>query len=148
MSFQIKRIYEPARPGDGVRVLVDRLWPRGISKDRAALDTWAKDAAPSIDLRRWFSHSPDRFDAFRTQYLDELDHNKLQHQAAAELLQMGKNDTVTLLYAARDTTRNHAVVLRDYLQQQQRQTAARPLHKSTKEAGLKTGPAKPDAVQP
>jgi uncharacterized protein YeaO (DUF488 family) len=112
MAFQIKRIYDAASPGDGYRALVDRLWPRGVSKDDAQLDEWAKDVAPSRELREWFAHEPSRFEEFATRYRAELDANP----ATASLRQVGAdNDTVTLLFGARDEAANHAVVLRDYL---------------------------------
>lgn len=112
MTFAIKRIYDPAGPDDGYRVLVDRLWPRGVSKTRAALDCWLKDVAPSPSLRTWFDHRPDRFTEFRTRYGAELD----SAPAIARLLELGRaHPTVTLLYGAKDPAINHAVVLADYL---------------------------------
>lgn len=111
--LQIKRIYdEPAR-SDGIRVLVDRLWPRGVSKERAALDIWLKDVAPSPELRVWFGHKPERFKEFTAKYSDELESNP----AIAQLRELLKdNPTVTLLYAAKDLQVNHAIVLRDFLE--------------------------------
>jgi uncharacterized protein YeaO (DUF488 family) len=107
MSFQIKRVYEPAKPSDGIRVLVDRLWPRGVSKAKAKLDHWMKDVAPSPQLRTWFGHKPERFAEFRKRYREELAANP----AVAELRKLGKNRRVTLLYGARDPKINQAVVL-------------------------------------
>lgn len=107
MSFQIKRVYEPAKPSDGIRVLVDRLWPRGVSKARARLDYWMKDIAPSPELRRWFGHKPERFAEFRKRYRKEIAGN----EALAELRKLGKRRRVTLLYGARDTEHNEAAVL-------------------------------------
>ena len=107
MPFQIKRIYEPASAADGARVLVDRLWPRGISKTDARLSEWLKDIAPSPRLRQWFGHDPERFAEFRSRYEKELRDNPL----TPELAGMGKKGVVTLLYAARDPEVNHAVVL-------------------------------------
>jgi uncharacterized protein YeaO (DUF488 family) len=112
MTFQIKRIYEAAKPLDGTRVLVDRLWPRGIKKADAHLDYWMKDVAPSTELRLWFDHDPARFDQFRRRYVAELTGN----QSVAELRKLGKASQVTLLYAARDPKVNHALVLRSLLQ--------------------------------
>jgi uncharacterized protein YeaO (DUF488 family) len=112
MTFQIKRIYEAAKPLDGTRVLVDRLWPRGIKKADAHLDYWMKDVAPSTELRLWFNHDPTRFDQFRRRYVAELTGN----QSVAELRKLGKGSQVTLLYAARDPEINHALVLRSLLQ--------------------------------
>jgi uncharacterized protein YeaO (DUF488 family) len=108
MTLRTKRIYEDPEPDDGYRVLVDRLWPRGVSKDRAALDGWLKEVAPSPELRTWFDHRPDRFAEFARRYTSELDANP----AVAELhALLGAHPTVTLLYGARDAEINHAVVL-------------------------------------
>jgi uncharacterized protein YeaO (DUF488 family) len=110
--IQIKRIYEEPSEDDGYRVLVDRLWPRGVAKERAALDAWAKEAAPSPQLRSWFDHKPERFTEFAERYTAELRENS----AAAELNELAKkHKTVTLLYAAKDPEINHAAVLRDFL---------------------------------
>ena len=104
-SVAIKRAYEPPSPKDGTRILVDRLWPRGLSKAKAALDGWNKDVAPSSALRKWFDHRPERFKEFARRYLAELAHNP----AVGELRALkGK---VTLIYGARDPAVNHAVVL-------------------------------------
>jgi uncharacterized protein YeaO (DUF488 family) len=111
MAFTIKRIYETPSPKDGVRVLVDRLWPRGIKKSDAHLTSWMKDVAPSPELRVWFGHKPERFAEFRERYEAEL----LGNPALAELRKLGKGKTVTLLYAARDPAVNHAVVLQSIL---------------------------------
>ncbi len=111
-KFVIKRIYEPANPNDGYRVLVDRLWPRGVSKERAALDEWAKDIAPSPDLRKWFAHDPAKFAAFTKRYIDEVKQNP---EAAEIISNWRKHDKVTLLYGARDSANNEAEVLRQYL---------------------------------
>jgi uncharacterized protein YeaO (DUF488 family) len=107
MTFQIKRVYEPASPGDGMRVLVDRLWPRGLKKTDARLTSWMKDVAPSPPLRTWFSHDPLRFVEFRRRYTAELKRNP----ALPELRKLGRGRLVTLLYGARDPKINHAVVL-------------------------------------
>ena len=112
MAFTIKRIYDEADPSDGFRVLVDRLWPRGMSKQRAALDLWLKDVAPSPELRAWFDHRADRFREFSARYAAELGTN----QAIAELREIARtNSTVTLLYGARSPEINHAVVLVEFL---------------------------------
>jgi uncharacterized protein YeaO (DUF488 family) len=112
--IQTKRIYEDAGPDDGYRVLVDRLWPRGVSKQRAALDEWARELAPSDELRRWFNHQPDRYPEFRKRYREQLDEQ-------AERLQLlrakAKHENVTLLYAARDRAHNEATVLAEVLQE-------------------------------
>ena len=111
MPFQIKRAYEPPSSSDGSRVLVDRLWPRGIKKSTAALFCWMKDIAPSPALRQWFDHRPDRFEEFRRRYERELSHNAL----VPKLRDLGRNHLVTLVYGARDPLINHARVLRDAL---------------------------------
>lgn len=105
-----KRVYEPSDPSDGVRVLVDRLWPRGLKKADAKIDLWLSEIAPSPELRRWFGHRPDRWEVFRDRYRAELAHNP----AATKLREAGKR-RLTLLYAAKDETHNHARVLLDYL---------------------------------
>jgi uncharacterized protein YeaO (DUF488 family) len=107
MTFQIKRVYEPAKSSDGIRVLVDRLWPRGIKKSDARLDHWMKDVAPSPRLRLWFDHKPERFTEFSKRYKKEL----VGNPAVPELRKLGKGALVTLLYGARDPQVNHAVVL-------------------------------------
>lgn len=112
-KFTTKRIYEAAEPDDGYRVLVDRLWPRGVSKERAALDEWAKDIAPSTELRKWFSHDPAKYAEFTKRYIDEVKNNP---EAPAVVATWQKHDVVTLLYGARDTSDNEAVVLKDYLE--------------------------------
>jgi uncharacterized protein YeaO (DUF488 family) len=107
MTFQIKRVYEPMSPSDGTRVLVDRLWPRGVKKSDARVALWLKDVAPSPQLRIWFHHDPARFAEFRRRYTGELKGNP----AVAELRKLGKSKRVTLLYAAHDPRVNHALVL-------------------------------------
>ncbi len=112
MSLRLKRAYDPPAPGDGTRVLVDRLWPRGLKKQDAAIDLWLKDVAPTPDLRKWFGHDPRRWAEFRGRYRAELETNA----AAASLREEARSRIVTLLYAARDTEHNHAIVLRDFLE--------------------------------
>jgi len=107
----IKRIYEPPSPADGRRILVDRLWPRGVSKARAELDAWMKDVGPTTELRRWFDHQPERWSEFRRRYTDELKSNP----AFSALREMAAAGPVTLLYAARDAAHNEAVVLAERL---------------------------------
>lgn len=112
LDVRVKRAYEPAKDGDGYRVLVDRLWPRGVSKERARLDEWAKELAPSGELRIWFGHEPDRFDGFRSRYVAELrDHR----DGLSELRRRARTGPVTLVHAARDSEHNGAVVLADVL---------------------------------
>ena len=107
MGVGIKRIYEPEVPADGTRILVDRLWPRGVSKARAKLALWMKDVAPSPNLRVWFDHRPERFKEFGRRYKRELARNP----AVGELRKLARRGRVTLLYGARDPKINHAVVL-------------------------------------
>lgn len=113
--IQIKRIYDPAAAADGQRVLVDRLWPRGVSKIRAALDAWLKDVAPSTELRTWFGHDPARFDEFAVRYTAELDSDPAKRAAVKTLLDMARRGPVTLLYGAKDPRVSHALVLQRYL---------------------------------
>jgi uncharacterized protein YeaO (DUF488 family) len=116
--FQIKRAYEPPAPEDGYRVLVDRLWPRGLSKEAAAVDEWLKDIAPSAELRRWFGHDPKRWAEFKARYREEL--KSAQRSAALGRVREAARTrgSVTLLFAARDTTHNHATVLLELLNEQ------------------------------
>ncbi|MCL2438382.1 MAG: DUF488 family protein [Coriobacteriia bacterium] len=118
MPFLIKRIYESAEPSDGKRLLVDRLWPRGVSKERAALDGWLKDIAPSPELRIWFDHQEDRFVEFRQRYLMELNHDEDKQVEITRALALGKEGMVTLLYGARSPEINHAIVLKEFLDSQ------------------------------
>lgn len=111
--FQIKRIYEPVEESDGYRVLVDRLWPRGISKERGALDEWAKEIAPSTELRKWFDHVPERFPEFGKRYMVELANNS---ELTKCIYEWKKHPVVTFLFGARDVEHNEAVILLRYLQ--------------------------------
>jgi uncharacterized protein YeaO (DUF488 family) len=111
---RIKRAYEPARPADGHRVLVDRLWPRGVSKDQAHLDEWLKGIAPSDALRKWFGHDPRRWAEFRERYLGELDAPDT-HALLEGLVRRASRGTVTLVYSAHDELHNDAVVLAEEL---------------------------------
>lgn len=120
-ALRLKRIYQPPEPGDGTRILVDRLWPRGIARDKARIDLWLKDIAPSDALRKRFHGKPDDWGAFCAAYIAELADAKPQ-AAAKELLQHLRRGPVTLLYAARDEDRNNAVALRAWLEQQGRAT--------------------------
>jgi uncharacterized protein YeaO (DUF488 family) len=108
VGVRIKRIYEPASVDDGYRVLVDRVWPRGVSKEDAAVDEWARELAPSAELRKWFGHEPERFEEFRRRYVDEL---RAREGEIKALRTRGRKETVTLLFGARDVERNNAVVL-------------------------------------
>jgi uncharacterized protein YeaO (DUF488 family) len=106
-----KRAYDPPSSKDGMRILVDRLWPRGLRKDAAALDLWAKDIAPTPSLRKWFDHRADRFVEFKRRYRDELKSNP----ALPDVLHQIGKEKVTLLYGAKDPAINHAVVLAEFL---------------------------------
>ncbi|CAN5903314.1 DUF488 domain-containing protein [soil metagenome] len=110
----LRRAYEQPTRNDGCRVLVDRIWPRGVSKDDAAIDWWARDLAPSDDLRRWFRHDPHRWGEFHRRYRIELDDHADTLEALSDRVAQGR---VTLVYAARDRQHNNAVVLRDVLEQ-------------------------------
>ena len=112
MSIKLNRVYEKAEAADGYRVLIDRLWPRGLKKEAAAIDVWLKDIAPSPELRSWFGHDPKKFHEFSKLYSAELKNNP----AVAELRALAKqHKTLTLLYGARDAKHNHALVLQAYL---------------------------------
>ena len=111
-SVRTKRVYLPPEASDGKRILVDRLWPRGLTKEKAALDLWLKDAAPSTELRKWFGHDPARWDEFRRRYREELD---AMPDATARLRDLAKQGKLTLLYGAHDEAHNNAVVLANYL---------------------------------
>lgn len=115
-EIKIKRIYSPSSPGDGRRILVDRLWPRGIKKADAALDQWARDIAPSTELRKWFSHDAARFDTFAERYAAELAGNPAWPEFLSDVLAC---DTVTLLYSARDEQHNNAAVLAKMIEKEQ-----------------------------
>src|SRR6478735_11372703 len=113
-QVQVKRIYEPAARSDGFRVLVDRLWPRGVAKERAALDLWMKEIAPSTELRRWFGHDPKRWRQFKARYRAALQEHEPE---LAKLRSRARKETVTLLFGARDAEHNEAVVLKEILVQ-------------------------------
>ncbi len=113
MSILLKRAYESPDQGDGFRILVDRLWPRGVTKDSAHIDLWLKEVAPSADLRNSFGHDPAKWDEFRNRYLAELKQNT---EAVARLMEHLGHGTVTLVYGAKDEQHNQAVVLKEYLE--------------------------------
>jgi uncharacterized protein YeaO (DUF488 family) len=113
MTIKIKRVYEPPNVGDGERILVDRLWPRGVSKKKAQLNLWLKDIAPSTELRVWFGHDPDKWRGFRQRYKNELRNNK---DLVKIITEKAKAGTVTLIYAARDEQHNEAAVLKEFLE--------------------------------
>lgn len=110
--IQVKRAYDPPSHDDGVRVLVDRLWPRGLSKAKASIDLWVKEVAPSKTLRRWFNHDPEKWSEFRRRYAAELDEKRA---AVAALLGAVKRGRVTLLFGSEDPDHNNAVALQSYL---------------------------------
>jgi uncharacterized protein YeaO (DUF488 family) len=112
--IQLKRAYDPANNGDGVRYLVERLWPRGIKKADLRLDGWPKDAAPSTELRKWFSHDPGKWIVFRRRYFVELD----EHSTSWEpILRVARRGRLTLIYSSHDSEHNNAVALKQYLDQ-------------------------------
>lgn len=113
MKIQIKRVYDTPYSQDGTRVLVDRLWPRGLSKIDASLDLWARELAPSTELRQWFDHDPGKFERFTERYRKELTANRSEVDGVFK--QIDKRKRLTLLYAAKDPVINHAVVLRSFL---------------------------------
>lgn len=121
--FPIKRIYDPVDDGDGTRVLVDRLWPRGVSKAEAHIALWLKDVAPTPVLRKWFGHDPARWVDFRLRYHDELEHSAA---AVAQLRDLAAVGPLTLIYAAHDPVHNHARVLAEYLEANMEAGHARP----------------------
>jgi uncharacterized protein YeaO (DUF488 family) len=114
VDVRVKRIYDAPADDDGYRVLIDHIWPRGVSRDRARLDGWARELAPSDDLRRWFAHDPTKFSEFRARYRDELSGG----DALLALARRAATERVTVLYAARDREHNNAVVLAELLRDQ------------------------------
>ena len=110
VDVRVKRIYDDADVGDGYRVLIDHVWPRGISRERARLDDWVRELAPSDELRRWFDHDPARFEEFRVRYRDELVDRR---DRVLELARRARSGPVTIVYAARDQQHNNAVVVAD-----------------------------------
>lgn len=111
--IRIKRIYEEPSEDDGLRILIDRLWPRGISKERANLDRWEKDLAPTTELRHWFGHDPNKWDEFQERYRAELAD---KGEALTQIKRDASKGVVTLLYAAKDEEHNNAVVLKQYIE--------------------------------
>jgi len=123
--LKLKRAYEPASRNDGRRLLVERLWPRGVSKDMLHVEAWIKDVAPSTELRKWFGHDPEKWDQFRTKYFKELDAHP---DTWRPILAASRRGQVTLVYSSHDEAHNNAVALKEYLQAKQRRAAspARP----------------------
>lgn len=112
--IRLKRVYEPPAPEDGQRILVERLWPRGVNQERAAIDLWLKEVAPSPELRTWFGHDPAKWEEFRRRYREELDRNP---EAIARLRELAGEEPLTFVYAARDEQHNSALLLKEYLEQ-------------------------------
>lgn len=110
--IQIKRVYEPASKTDGFRILIDRIWPRGVSKQKAKINLWSKEIAPSAKLRKWFSHDPQKWPEFQKKYFQEL---KKQKSALNEIRSLEKKEKVTLVFAAKDEQHNNAVALKNFL---------------------------------
>ncbi len=118
MPVQVKRVYEPPAPADGLRILVDRLWPRGLAKEQAKVDLWLRDIAPSDELRKWFGHRPERFEQFVERYMAEL--QDPQHRAALQQLQdLAKEGMVTLLFSAKEARLSHVSILADVIEREQ-----------------------------
>ncbi|SDW64447.1 Uncharacterized conserved protein YeaO, DUF488 family [Marinococcus luteus] len=120
MAIQLKRIYQAPEQDDGYRILIDGVWPRGIAKDKAKVDEWSRDVAPSKELRQWFSHDPDKFGEFKEKYRQELQQNNEQAEALDQLKKTVREHQkqVTLVFAAKEETYNHARVLKEILDRQ------------------------------
>jgi uncharacterized protein YeaO (DUF488 family) len=112
MALRIKRVYDKVETADGVRVLVDRLWPRGVSKEKAGIDRWLKEISPSKELRTWYGHDPERWEEFKARYFRELEQ---QGEVIGELVEQARAGTVTLLYSSTEKRINNAVALKEYL---------------------------------
>ncbi len=117
MAIRLKRVYDPPEPADGYRVLVERLWPRGLRKDKAAIDLWVKDAGASPELRIWFGHDPRKWKEFRERYFEEMRSRPEVVRQLRELIR--SHATVTFLFSAHDTEHNNAIALRQFLEQEQ-----------------------------
>ena len=112
MTVKIKRVYEAPNQDDGKRILVDRLWPRGLTKEKASVDLWLKDIGPTTTLRKWFNHDPEKYEEFKKRYFDELKNNKEQVSLLKNEIKKGP---ITLVYGAKDEKHNEAFVLKDML---------------------------------
>jgi uncharacterized protein YeaO (DUF488 family) len=137
--IKIKRTYEPPARGDGRRILVERLWPRGMRKEALKVDAWMKEVAPTTELRQWFSHEVERWEEFRRRYRKELNSNR---SAWTPILGAATHGTVTLLYSAHDTLHNGAIVLRDYLAERQAGRPRRGKHAGARPARVTSRRAK------
>jgi len=131
MAIKIKRIYEPTTESDGIRILVDRIWPRGISRYDARISSWEKDVAPTSELRKWFGHAPERWQEFCRRYRAELKHNPV----ATHLRKFAQRRVVTLVYAAHDQNHNHALVLAAFLRPSTIQRSAVKRVRTSKKQG-------------
>ncbi|HEX7183796.1 MAG TPA: DUF488 family protein [Thermoanaerobaculia bacterium] len=120
--LKLKRAYDPVSPEDGVRFLVERLWPRGLTKEKLQVDAWLKEAGPSTELRKWFSHDPDKWARFRARYFRELDSAP---EAWRPIMSAARRGTVTLIYSSHDEQHNNAVALREYLRMKRRGPSAK-----------------------
>lgn len=122
--LKLKRVYEGAGKEDGFRILVDRLWPRGESKEKAAIDLWEKEIAPTPELRKWFGHTPEKFPEFRKKYIAELERNPVLESFLTTVQNRAAKGNVTLVYAAKDSKYNDAVVLKGYLEEKLKEGGA------------------------
>lgn len=113
IQIRLKRAYEPPEQSDGIRLLVERLWPRGISKEKAKIDIWLKDAAPSTELRKWFDHDPSKWNDFKERYFEELEHSPESIKQLKELMSQG---TVTFVFASKEERYNNSAALKEYLE--------------------------------
>jgi uncharacterized protein YeaO (DUF488 family) len=145
--LKLKRAYDPVSHTDGTRLLVERLWPRGISKAKLHVDVWLKDVSPSTELRKWFSHDPAKWSHFRTRYYRELDAHP---QAWRPIVSAARRGTVTLVYSSRDERHNNAVALLDYVRAKMRAPSALPESVETERAAraIARGCAEPHAPEP
>lgn len=112
MSIRLKRAYDPPEKSDGTRILVDRLWPRGVTKQKAQIDYWPKEVAPSTELRKWFHHDPEKWDEFKVRYYQELDS---QPEIVDQLIEVIKKGIATFIFSAKDEKQNNATALKEYL---------------------------------
>lgn len=117
-EIKLKRVYEDPQENDGYRILVDRLWPRGVKKEELKYDSWAKEITPSNEIRKWFNHDPEKFEQFKSAYLEELTENEETADFIKEVKDELEEQNVTLLYAAKDEKINHVVILKDFLEEQ------------------------------